>query len=224
MFTNHVDEHIQTYVDNQLPPDTKQQVEIHLKQCPTCAQALSQATRLHQELGPVMQSALGQPMLPPRLRYQVKQKIESGAPHHLSLWWTGQVLNGLGTIAVVAVLAFSAYTVIQGIIPGLTAPKQMALSPSHDGSDQGTAQPPPPPTPTVEAMAPLPHPAQQSTGDTLPITSEVETAPIPALPRPYCRQVPPRKQKRPRPRPMSLPHRAASSPTLCLTAKCTAST
>lgn len=122
MHTNHVDRQIEAYLDHQLSTDERRQVELHLKQCPACAQWLIDARGLERELGPVLKTALGRPTLPPHLRYTVRQAIQPNTRPSFLSWATPlKVLNALGSVAVVLLLAFGALVVIRGQIPGLSA-------------------------------------------------------------------------------------------------------
>lgn len=170
MRTNHIDEHLEAYLDRQLSPAVQLQVERHLNHCSACAQQLAEAERLQRELRPVLQAALGQPALPPHLRAAVKLALEQQqTPRRLAIGWgiTGRLLNAAGTVAVVALLAVGAYTVIRGQIPGVPATytSQITLRSMAGGSDE-TPTPAATPTPAVENTTAA---ARKSTGDTLPL-------------------------------------------------------
>lgn len=165
MRTSHVTKYLESYLDNRLSSAQHRQVEQHIKQCPTCAQQLIEAERLHQELRPVMQIALGQPSPPPPLRARVKQALEASPPGRRFSWGvTGRLLNAAGTVAVVALLAFGAYVVIRGqipVVPALTGDQTTA------NTAGGAATPTPALTVTPVAEPPsLNH--KQSAGDRLP--------------------------------------------------------
>ncbi len=175
MRTNHVDEHINAYLDNQLSAELQHQVEIHIKQCPACARLLAEARRVERELKPVMRAALGQPVLPSQLRHQVQTSIraqESGR-----WFWTtpARFLNAVGTVAVVALLAFGVYVVIRGQIPGLS-PQLSAgittMSSSRGGGDK-SASTAATPTATAQTQSALvgaeTTPGRISKGDSLSV-------------------------------------------------------
>ena len=116
MRTKHVTQTFERYLDDQLPASEKRLIEEHLSLCPTCARHFFHARRLRTELGPVMQAALGRPRLPAALRRRVHQHLNDSPKSRLPrLNWAGpgRILNGLGTLAVLAVLALAAFTVIQ---------------------------------------------------------------------------------------------------------------
>lgn len=117
----HVDKFIEAYLDNQLSPKMRTQVENHLQECPLCADYLYEARRLRRELGPVLRVTLGQPMPPPRLHSEVKQALqEQAARPWFRINWAApvRVFGAVGNMALMAALAFGAFVVIRGYIPG----------------------------------------------------------------------------------------------------------
>lgn len=118
---NHVDRLIEAYLDKTLSPKALAQVEQHTNECRRCADRLYEAKRLRQELGPVLRVTLGQPSPPPKLQHEVKsalRKQQSTAWFRLSWTVPIRVLGTVGNMALVAALAFGAFVVIKGNIPG----------------------------------------------------------------------------------------------------------
>jgi hypothetical protein len=169
MPTKHVSQHIEAYLDRQLSPGERQQVEDHLEVCPTCARYFFEAQRLTTELGPTLQAALGRPTPPPTLRYRVQQTLEtSGQSQRFSVPWliSGRLLNAAGTVAVTALLAFGAFLVVRTQLPGVGLP--IDSSSLHPGSGgQGEVVAADTPIPITDAATPTPKPTA-SLGDTLP--------------------------------------------------------
>jgi anti-sigma factor RsiW len=128
------------YLDNQLSAEECRWVEAHLAVCPACARQFYLAQRLLAELKPTMDAALGRPALPSGLRYRVRHTLEtvelgSGPSHR----WVvpGRIINAVGTVAVIGLLAFGALTVIQGQLPGSSVlPEIRSISPSNLGNEQ----------------------------------------------------------------------------------------
>ncbi|MCB0165495.1 MAG: PD40 domain-containing protein [Anaerolineae bacterium] len=117
----HVDKFIEAYLDNQLSPKIRMQVENHLQECPLCTDHLYEAKRLRRELGPVLRITLGQPAPPSRLHLEVKQALqEQGARPWFRINWAAsvRVFGAVGNMALMAALAFGAFVVIRGYIPG----------------------------------------------------------------------------------------------------------
>jgi hypothetical protein len=171
MRTNHVDKLIEAYLHNQLSPELRRQVEQHLETCPDCVHKLAQTERLHHELGPTMQSALGYPGLPPYLHASVKNALDQPQTGWFSFGWgvTSQLLNAAGTISVVVLLAFGAYLVIQSQMPRPVYTTQTTLSSNQSG---GSETPSPTATPAAEVSATV-EANRQTAGDTLPHQSPV---------------------------------------------------
>ncbi|RMF04351.1 MAG: hypothetical protein D6768_03415 [Chloroflexi bacterium] len=172
MHTNHVDRQIEAYLDHQLSAEERRQVELHLKQCPACAQRLIDARGLERELGPVLKAALGQPTLPPHLRYTVRQAIQPTPRRSFLSWATPlKVLNALGSVAVVALLAFGALVVIRGQIPGLSSmfiTTRQTLAPVTGGGTSEATPVPPTVTAPAEPESESPAAARHSAQDVLP--------------------------------------------------------
>ncbi|GAB4430547.1 MAG: hypothetical protein Kow0031_11420 [Anaerolineae bacterium] len=153
---DHIDKYIETYLDNTLPPEQQQRVEAHLAACAECAQKAADARYLHQQLAIVFNEALGEPLLRPDVRRQLKNRL-AAAPARRTLPWGVplRLVNAVGTVTVVALLAVGAYAVIQGQIPGLrpnlAAPMQFTAAPAGGGADFTPT--PPAPTPTAVAQA-----------------------------------------------------------------------
>lgn len=175
MRTNHVTSWLEAYLDNRLSPEERRSVEAHLAVCPACVERLHIARHLLNELKPTMRAALGHPALPPALRRRVRQAVY--APQNVSrpFNWAipGRVLNFVGTLAVIALLALGAWVVIRGQLLGLNnLPEIAALSPSSDGSGEPTVEATSTATPLPQST-PTPTTTKSSTGDTLKPTSTV---------------------------------------------------
>ncbi|HRV91105.1 MAG TPA: zf-HC2 domain-containing protein [Anaerolineae bacterium] len=118
----HVDKFIEAYLDNQLSPKIRTQVENHLQECPLCTDHLYEAKRLRRELGPVLRITLGQPAPPSRLHLEVKQALrEQASSSRFRINWVApvRVFGAVGNMALMAALAFGAFVVIRGYIPGV---------------------------------------------------------------------------------------------------------
>lgn len=134
MLTKHVFHLLEPYLDRQLSDEERRQVEDHLYICPMCARRFFDTQRLNKEVGPVMKTVLGQPTPPPALRHRVRHALEEaepGSPRGFGWTLSGQILNTAGTMAIIALLAFAVFAVVQGQIPG-------AQVSSKNGSLQGT--------------------------------------------------------------------------------------
>lgn len=121
MPTKHVDKFIEAYLDNQLSAKAQAQVDRHLQECPLCTERLYEAKRLRRELGPVLRVTLGKPTPPARLQQKVKNAVyDQKSPSWFRLSWTApiRVFGAVGNMALVAALAFGAFVVIRGYIPG----------------------------------------------------------------------------------------------------------
>jgi hypothetical protein len=167
MPTKHVISALEAYLDNRLSLEERRAVEAHLVICPACKERLYTARRLTGELGPTLMAALGQPAPPPALRQRVRHAFEGMSDTPRPFFnWSGQVLNAAGTLAVIALLAFGVWTVIQGQLPGADVlPEIVPLSSSNDGGGEKVAISTPTLPPTV---TPAPTPIKASAGDTLP--------------------------------------------------------
>lgn len=121
MPTKHVDKLIEAYLDNQLSVKVLAHVERHLQECPLCSDRLYDAKRLRRELGPVLRVTLGHPTPPARLQQKVKNALhEQPSNAWFRLNWTApiRVFGAVGNMALVAALAFGAFVVIRGYVPG----------------------------------------------------------------------------------------------------------
>ena len=150
----HITQQIEAYLDNQLSAEVRHRLEEHVSICPACARRLFDAQRLTKELGPMMQKTLGRPNLPLALRYRVQQRIaDQGQPQRFSFPWaaSGRILNGLGTLAIVGVLIFSALTVVRS----QSAPVDPLLEIKRASVNEGGSVPTPVPTPTLVAVGEL---------------------------------------------------------------------
>ena len=173
MHTNHIDKHIEAYLDNHLSPKTRQMVELHIKQCPTCARRLAEASWLNKELGPTMQAVFGQPKPPGSLRYKTQAALNqtiSKRPFYVNWAVPARVFNAAGTAAVVVLLAFGSYTVIRGQLSGinLISPSAITIASNQGGGDTPTPTPTAIATVQPAAATPATAPHQSSTSDTLP--------------------------------------------------------
>lgn len=176
MPTRHVIHLIEAYLDHQLSLEDRDAVEAHVAICPACARRLLEARRVATELGPLMQATLGRPYPPPGVRHKVRQDIYGAKQSwRFSFPWllSGRLLNAVGALAVIALLAWGALLVIQGQMSGVRLPAQ--LGPVGPNQGDGLEDPPAPLTlaPTVMTTSlPLATPVTPaSTGDTLlPLT------------------------------------------------------
>jgi anti-sigma factor RsiW len=171
MLTKHVTSSLEAYLDNQLPAAERRSVEVHLANCPACTKRLYAIRRLVDELRPTMLAALGQPAPPSALRQRIRQTLKTRAesPRPFFDWAVpGRVLNTVGTLAVMALLAFGVWAVIQGQIPGAEILlEESSLSPGNDGAGEQTTAA----TPTVAPLLSVtsqPPSTNSSIGDTLP--------------------------------------------------------
>jgi TolB protein len=203
----HITQQLEAYLDNQLSPEERRQVEEHVTTCPDCARRLFDTQRVSAELGSIFKSALGQPHPPAELRLRVKDSIDHQSRRFGIPWAVpGRVLNAAGTVAVIGLLIFGVFTVIRGQLPGADMPTEiLSLRPSASGGDTPAAANTP--TPVSQAMpAVTPTLALASLGDTLslPIAGEM-IAEKPAV-------APPVEKTFERPTPTSVPLVAASLP------------
>lgn len=170
MRTRHITKLIEPYLDQQLSATEQQRVEAHLANCPECTRRLYQAQRLNNELGEMMQAALGQPSPPPALRRRVRRALQEAEPSRRPGFdWAmpGRILNAVGTAAIIALLAFAVFAVVQGRIPGINLLSEI-IPDQPQTSEQlsvatSTSTPAPQPSPIATATLNL-----SSLGDTLP--------------------------------------------------------
>lgn len=138
MPTKHVTKQIEAYLDRRLSIEEKGRVEEHISTCPICAHRLFEAKQLANELGPLMQKALGQPTPSVALRYKIRQQIEQvRQPGRFHFPWaaSGRLLNAVGTLAVVTVLILGAFMVIRGQLPSTTNQPQLSLGQDGGGEE-----------------------------------------------------------------------------------------
>jgi hypothetical protein len=161
MRTEHFEKYLEAYLDQTLPAAERLNVAHHLARCAVCRDRLEEARLIHQELGPVLRAALGQPRVPPHLRQQIKQSIENQNKGFRPRFGIPlQLLNAAGTVAVIAVLAIGAYTVIQGQIT--TPPDPVSVSVQSSGVEAAPVATAEMPTATVSPLV------GTSLGDRLP--------------------------------------------------------
>lgn len=179
----HIDKFIETYLDNHLSGAQLKQVEAHLAACVVCAQKVADARYLHQQLSIVFNEALGDPLLHADVRRRLKNKL-ADAPSRRTLTWGMPVrlVNAVGTVTVVAVLAIGAYAVIQGQIPGIVPEIPASAHITSAPASGGVLTPTPAAlTPTVAAqMFPAntatPVRPKDSVGDTVVTPSPANAA------------------------------------------------
>jgi TolB protein len=173
MPTRHVIHQIEAYLDRQLSPEVQAAVEEHVVICPTCARYLLEARRVATELGPMMQTTLGRPHPLPGLRHKIRQEVyDNKRSGRLSFPWllSGRLLNTVGTLAVIALLAWGAFLVIQGQMAGGDPPAELGPVGSNegDGPENPTVLLTPAP-PVITTSRPTAMPVTPvSAGDTLP--------------------------------------------------------
>jgi hypothetical protein len=167
---NHVTTLIEAYLDDQLPLAERQMIEAHLAVCPICTNQLFIARQVTAELKPTLDLMLGHPVPPLTLRYRVQQALQNQTAPRFGFSWAipGRVINAVGTAAVIGLLAFGAFTVIRGPIPGANVlPQISSLRLASDG-DSGTITSPTV-TPTQITNPSMVQEAKGgSLGDTLP--------------------------------------------------------
>jgi hypothetical protein len=151
--------------------EQRQHLEYHVKRCSDCARRLFDAQRLSKELTPVLHSVLGQPSPPLMLRKQLKAKLhEQNASRSCYGSWAGpaKLINGIGTVAVVGLMAYGLYFVIQvQTLSGqvTTTTTQQTASVLNDGGSIAEAVA----TPTLQPTVTLtPTPARSSLSETVP--------------------------------------------------------
>lgn len=181
MHTNHIDELLEAYLDDQLSAEQRQKVDLHLKICPNCTHRLLEAKRLDRELASLMQTALGQPALPPALRHKVKEAVydkRSERPFYLFWLVSARVLNAAGAIAVVLVLGFGLFMLIRTQLPGGDQLSTAApLSPDRADPKVTFALPTPSPLPVAQSKT-VPPAFQSSLEDTLPAAAPPVVQPV----------------------------------------------
>jgi len=175
MPTKHVDKLIDAYLDGHLLPKERRQVESHIRECPKCARRLFNTERVDRELGPTLRAALGQPSPRPMLRHQVKEALQARQTSNrfFDINWAAplQFVNAVGTVAVIALLAFGVFVVVTGQIPGVeTVSGIRPLGPNNGGGEDFRATTPTPtPQPTAGASA---RKSTPSLGDTLTLPTQ----------------------------------------------------
>lgn len=168
----HIDKFIESYLDNNLPNAQLKQIETHLATCDVCAQKVADTRYLHQQLTVVFNEALGNPLLRVEVKRQLKSKL-ADAPSRRTLPWgiPFKLVNAVGTVTVVAILAVGAYTVIQGQIPGIVpeipVQTQFTGAPASGGGSTPTAVVPTPMAQVAPAKTATPARAGASVGDTV---------------------------------------------------------
>jgi predicted anti-sigma-YlaC factor YlaD len=184
----HVTQYLEAYFDDQLSPEECQLIKKHLATCSACTRHFFDAQRVVTELGPVLKTALGQPTPPPALRQRVRHALTATySPRQFSFPWaaSGRVLNALGTLAIIVLLAFGVFVVIRGQLPGADISTQIhPLRPSDGGGGisavtntlSSTTQPEAITTPTLKPSSlsdTLPRPTPLSTNamnENIPVT------------------------------------------------------
>jgi len=169
----HVTELAEAYLNNQLSTAARQQVELHLADCPNCTRYFFYLRRLDSGLNEVMQQALGEPKLPSALRYKVKQ-MAFNPPQP---WWRrifrwrvwGQTLNNVGVLTATVLLASGLFIVIQTMLPH-AEPERESLTQSHLTSSPVILLSPTAVMVAVVPRQPTPRPtaAKNSLRETLP--------------------------------------------------------
>jgi hypothetical protein len=140
MPTKHVDKLIEAYLDGRLSPNKRLQVKAHLRDCPDCARRLFDARRLDTELSSIMQAALGRPTPQPVLRQRVQESLPQSRSPYFNWSVPGKVLNTAGTVAVIVVFAFGAFTVIRSQNPAV-GPETTIAATQPDQEKAPTAVP-----------------------------------------------------------------------------------
>jgi hypothetical protein len=163
----HITQQLEAYVDNRLSPEERRRIDEHVATCRSCARHLFNAQRISVELGPVFKTTLGKPYPAPELRQQVRTAIDH-PPRRFKIWWSipGQILNAAGTVAVLGLLIFGAFTVMQGQMAETDIPaNQLSLRPNNGGGTVTAVNTPVP----ENKNTPVPPPTLvlASLGDTL---------------------------------------------------------
>lgn len=118
----HIDKLVDAYTDGTLSPQAYRRVQLHIRKCPACARLLFDTQQLEKQLKPTMRAALGHPSPRPMLRHKVKAALQQEQQHSRSFFnWAVpvQFFNAVGTVAVIALLAFGVFMVVQGRAPGI---------------------------------------------------------------------------------------------------------
>lgn len=171
MRTNHVTSLLEAYLDSRLSVEERRSVDAHLAVCPACRERLQIARRLVGELKPTILAALGQPALPPVLRQHVRRAVNTPSPWSFNWAVPGRVLNTVGTLAVIALLAFGVWTVIRGqLLEADNSSEIASSSPSSDGTAEQIVAATPTFTPLFNTT-PMPTLTKSSVSDTLKSTS-----------------------------------------------------
>ena len=175
----HVTQQLEAFLDNRLSAADRRMVEEHLALCPLCQRRLYEVRRVSGELGSVLKTALGQPIPPPALRYQVRQAI-SRADSSRSLPWAawGRAFNAVISLAVLALLVAGVWAVIRSQLSGASSDIH-PLGPVYGGGELPTATT----TPNPQSSPPTPNPQPR------PLSSLSDTLP-PLSPRPTPANVP----------------------------------
>ncbi len=172
----HITQQLEAYVDDQLSPQERRRVEEHAANCPDCARRLFDAHRISTELKPVLKTKLGQPHPPTGLRRQTKAALEARSSRRWAMPWiiSGRLLDAVGTVAVIALLAIGVFTVIQGQLPGADGPVEIQLlRPNLGGGDVPAVTTPTPLAEIPPTATPIPAVALSSLGDTLPSSARL---------------------------------------------------
>lgn len=177
MLTKHITQQIEAYLDYQLSPEERRLVEAHVAICPACAQRLIESQHLVAELHSTLHLALGQPAPPSALRQRTQQRLKAvQAPSQPLFNWAvpKRLFGAIGTVAIIALLAFSAFAVIQGQLPGAHVLSE--INPLTTSNETGEEISPPLHTPAV-SLAVTPPPTEEgfSLRDTLPKPLEPST-------------------------------------------------
>ncbi len=193
MSPKHVDKQIQAYLDNRLSSTERHQIEEHLRDCPICTYKLFKAERIHQQVGPVMQAALGKPSLRPTLQHEVRHSIKQQQSGKWSWAIPIRFFNTVGTMATLALLAFGLYWLLQSQMLDTSnianETVTQTLSPNQGEVNQTT----PEPSPTATLVAAIKPTAtvnrpQNSFSDTIPtptpqlVLSQTNSSLMPVIP------------------------------------------
>lgn len=177
----HIDKLVDAYTDGTLSPQAYRQVQLHIRKCPACARLLFDTQQLEKQLKPTMRAALGHPLPRPMLRHKVKAALQQEQQHSRSFFnWAApvQLFNAVGSVAVIALLAFGVFIVVQGRVPGVPLVSNFTGS----SGNKLTATPTPAPLTGNQTNEP---PKISSLGDTLALSddsrAEVKTNQLPPV-------------------------------------------
>lgn len=109
MFTKHVTDYAEAYLNGRLSLEERQDIERHLAHCPDCARYYFTIRRIQYELNPTLKQLFGQPNPPPSLQYKTRQMIRTAesSPQRTFLWRvSGMALNGAATMAIMALIVY----------------------------------------------------------------------------------------------------------------------